>query len=193
MRHLIDTYIRAEESTVISAFDDMSLIQLIVARGVEAVNALPKGLRQDKGAMAETIENNLRKVILDETPINPKYYEKMSQLLDELIKERRAAALHYEAYLARIVALSKEVQQPGGTVAYPVALDTAVKRALYDNLQQDADLALALDSAIRRTKKDGWRGVRIKEREVRYVVNDHIADPATQAQIFDMIKKQAEY
>jgi len=193
MRHLIDTYIRAEESEVISAFDDMSLIQLIVARGVDGMDALPKGLRQNKEAMAETIENNLRKVILDEQPINPKYYENMSQLLDELIKERRAAALHYEAYLARIVELSKGVLQPGGTVTYPVALDTPAKRALYDNLNQDADLALALDSAIRRTKKDGWRGVKIKEREVRYVVNDHIHDLEAQARIFDLIKNQSEY
>jgi type I restriction enzyme R subunit len=33
MRHLIDTYINAEESKVISAFDDMSLVELIVERG----------------------------------------------------------------------------------------------------------------------------------------------------------------
>ncbi|HNU31949.1 MAG TPA: HsdR family type I site-specific deoxyribonuclease, partial [Sedimentisphaerales bacterium] len=35
MRHLIDTYIRAEESEKVSAFDDMSLVQLIVERGPE--------------------------------------------------------------------------------------------------------------------------------------------------------------
>lgn len=59
MRHLIDAYIRAEESEKISAFDDMSLIQLIVERGSEAVNSLPKSL-QKKEAVAETIENNAR-------------------------------------------------------------------------------------------------------------------------------------
>lgn len=32
-------------------------------------------------AVAETIENNLRKVIIDEQPVNPRYYEKMSALL----------------------------------------------------------------------------------------------------------------
>ncbi len=41
MRHLIDTYIRAEESEKISAFDDMSLIQLIVERGANGLNDLP--------------------------------------------------------------------------------------------------------------------------------------------------------
>ena len=37
MRHLIDTYIQAEDSKVISAFDDLSLVQLIVERGVEKI------------------------------------------------------------------------------------------------------------------------------------------------------------
>ena len=46
MRHLIDTYIRAEDSEIISAFDDMSLIQLVVEQGPDAVKALPKGIRQ---------------------------------------------------------------------------------------------------------------------------------------------------
>src|SRR5437016_5265007 len=68
MRHLIDTYIRAEESDKVSAFDDMSLIQLIVERGADAVNALPKGIRENKDAVAEVIENNVRKLIIDEQP-----------------------------------------------------------------------------------------------------------------------------
>ena len=64
MRHLIDTYIRAEESEKISAFDDMSLIQLIVERGPDVVDALPRGIRKSQEAVAETIENNVRKLII---------------------------------------------------------------------------------------------------------------------------------
>jgi type I restriction enzyme R subunit len=107
MRHLIDTYIRAEESVKVSAFDDLTLIQLIVERGVDAFDQLPTGLRTDRSAMAETIENNLRRVILDEQPINPKYYERMSELLDILIQQRRHEALEYEKYLAKIVELTR--------------------------------------------------------------------------------------
>jgi type I restriction enzyme R subunit len=69
MRHLIDTYIRAEESEKISAFDDISLVQLIVERGVDVVGALPKGIRENREAVAETIENNVRRLIIDEQPI----------------------------------------------------------------------------------------------------------------------------
>jgi len=63
MRHLIDTYIRAEESEKVSEFDDMTLVELIVAKGKDAIKTLPKGIRNNKAAVAETIQNNLRKVI----------------------------------------------------------------------------------------------------------------------------------
>ncbi|MGD1874167.1 MAG: hypothetical protein ACFB02_14065 [Mastigocoleus sp.] len=45
MRHLIDTYIGAEDSEVISNFDDMTLIELIVERGEEAIEELPKTIK----------------------------------------------------------------------------------------------------------------------------------------------------
>ncbi len=93
MRHLLDTYIRAEESEKVSAFDDLTLIQLIVERGESAVASLPKGIAANPTAMAETIENNVRKVIIDEMALNPKYYERMSALLNDLIQLRKQEAI----------------------------------------------------------------------------------------------------
>jgi type I restriction enzyme R subunit len=110
MRHLIDTYIRAEESVKVSEFDDLSLVQLIVERGADAVKALPSRIRKKEKAVAETIENNVRKLIIDESPINPKYYEKMSELLDALIAQRKEGALSYQEYLAKIVELTKQAK-----------------------------------------------------------------------------------
>src|ERR1019366_9245745 len=122
MRHLIDTYIRAEESEKISAFDDRSLVQLIVERGADAVKALPEGIRKNKESVAEAIENNVRKLIIDEHPINPKYYDRMSELLDALVEQRKKEAMEYEQYLAKIVALAKQVQLPEDGTAYPSSL-----------------------------------------------------------------------
>ena len=65
------------------------------------MDALPEGIRSNKEAVAETIENNVRKLIIDEQPINPKYYERMSELLDALIEQRRQEALDYQKYLER--------------------------------------------------------------------------------------------
>jgi flagellar biosynthesis component FlhA len=88
MRTMIDKYIGAEESRMLANFDDMSLVELLVEKGKDAIKDLPKNIQGDKDAVAETIEHNLRKVIIEESPTNPMYFEKMSVLLDELIKMR---------------------------------------------------------------------------------------------------------
>jgi type I restriction enzyme, R subunit len=193
MRHLIDTYIRAEDSELISAFDDMSLIQLIVERGPDALAALPRSIRESKEAVAETIENNVRKLIIDETPINPKYYETMSDLLDALIEQRKREAIDYEKYLTEIVALTKKAKNPAAGASYPGAINTAAKRALYDNLNKDQAIATALDAEVRKIKKDDWRGNKFKEREVRNAIRAHLSDPALVDLIFDLVRNQHEY
>ena len=167
MRHLIDTYIRAEESEKISAFDDLSLIQLIVERGADALQSLPKELRKSKEAVAETIENNVRKLIIDESPINPKYYEKMSELLNALIALRRQGAFDYQEYLKKVVELAKKVLHPGGGSAYSPALNTPGKRALYDNLGKNETLALSINAAVLESRQDGWRTNPVKVKKVR--------------------------
>ena len=193
MRHLIDTYIRAEESEVLSAFDDVSLIHLIVERGADAVNALPKGIRQSEEAVAETIENNVRKLITDETPINPKYYERMSELLDALIEQRKRDALSYREYLAQIVELTKKAKGAETAASYPAALNSKAKRALFDNLEGNEALALAIDKEIRLIKKDSWRGNMLKEREVRNAIKKHAADSGQLEAILELVRNQDEY
>ena len=171
MRHLIDTYIRAEESEKISAFDDMSLIQLIVERGPDAVDALPKGIRKSQEAVAETIENNVRKLIINESPVDPAYYEKMSKLLDALIEQRRKGMLSYKEYLEKIAKLTKEATMPGGGPGgYPASVRTAAQRALYNNLDKNEGLALAVDAAIQGSRQDGWKDSPMKMKRVRNAI-----------------------
>jgi len=171
MRYLIDTYIRTEESEKISAFDDMSLIQLIVERGPDAVNALPKGIQQSEGAVAETIENNVRKLIINESPVDPAYYDKMSKLLDALIEQRRKGAMSYKEYLEKIAKLTKDATMPGGPPGgYPAAVKTAAQRALFNNLGKDEALAMKVDAAIQTNRQDGWRDNALKTRKVRQAI-----------------------
>ncbi|WP_424950299.1 type I restriction endonuclease subunit R [Deinococcus sp.] len=197
MRHLFDTYIRAEESEAISVFDDLTLIDLLVNQGPAAVDNLPDGIKNDPGAVAETIENNLRRVITNEQPTNPKYYEQMSVLLDALIKERQAEAAEYKQTLEKLAALAKQVKQPGGGQSYAASLNTAARRALYDNLGKDEALALKVDVAIRATRKDGWRGNLMKERElkraVRQALGDAFTDETALSELMELIRNQADY
>jgi len=178
MRHLIDTYIRSDESAKLSAFDDVSLIELIVERGAGAVDSLPTSIRGSEKAVAETIENNVRRLIVDESPVNPKYYDKMSELLDALIEQRRKGAMEYEQYLAAIADLTKRATNPGGGSGYPAALDTAAKRALYDNLGRDEARAVAVDRAVRASRQDGWRDNPLKVRKVKIAIKAALDAPA---------------
>ena len=166
MRQLIDMYISAEESEVISAFENMTLVQLLVERGPDAVASLPEGIRNSKEAVAETIENNLRRLLVKKEALDPVYYQQMSQILDELIKDRKVRQLEYEKYLERIVALTKKIDNPGGE-PFPPDIDTPAKRALYNNIGKNAELASALHSRIMGTKKADFRGSEAKVREVK--------------------------
>jgi len=143
--------------------------------------------------MAETIENNLRKVIVEERPTNPTYYDKMSELLDSLIRQRQQQAEEYEQYLANIVELARQVQNPTVMAAYPKLLNTRAKRALYDNTGKNEQRALELDEAIKLKKKDGWRGNKIKEREVRYAILSVLKDETLTNEILELVKNQDEY
>src|SRR6185436_7957501 len=124
MRHLIDTYIEADEPRKISPFDNMGLLELIVKTGIaDAINKQLGGLKGDRTAIAETIENNVRRKILKEHLNDPAYYEKMSALLDEIIAARKAKAIEYEEYLQRIATLAKRVDV-GHAEDTPPLLDT---------------------------------------------------------------------
>ena len=194
MRHLLDAYIRAEDSENISSFDGVGLVEMFADQGLGALMKLPKGIRGSEEAMAETIENNVRRVIIDEQAVNPKYYEKMSALLDALIRERKAKAVQYADYLRKLADLAGKISQPAAATSYPPGIDTAPKRALYDNLEGNDALAARVDYAVRTTKKADWRGNHFKEREVKSAVHEALGEYAHRTEeVFELIKNQRDY
>jgi type I restriction enzyme R subunit len=52
-----------------------------------------------KNAIAEGIINNVRKTIIRDQLTDPRFYEQMSKLLDDLIKQSRADTAAYEEFL----------------------------------------------------------------------------------------------
>lgn len=197
MRHLIDSYIGADESRILANFDEMSLVDLLVNHGEGALEKMPDSIRKNQEAMAETIENNLRRVIIEDSPTNPVYYEKMSVLLSELIRLRKEETLEYEKYLKEIIALSAKIKKPNKTGDYPISLDTSVKRNLYDNLGRNETLTIDMDQKIRLTKRDGWRDHKIKLKEVKYAIQEildkhEVSEPDAES-LLNLVKNQKEY
>jgi type I restriction enzyme R subunit len=73
-------------------------------------------------------------------------------------------------------------------------MDTRAKRALYDNLGNNEELAIRIDTAVRYTKKDGWIGHRFKEREVVNAIREELGEYTTKLQdVLDLVKNQDEY
>ena len=217
MRHLIDTYIEAETPRKISPFDDMPLLDLIVKTGIaNAINELPDGLKGNKNAVAETIENNVRSKIIKEHLNDPAYYDKMSAILDEIIKFRKEQAENYEAYLKKIAELAKRVEA-GQVDDAPEQLDTPGRRAIFNNLRQIAfpdsasqvsdssplyadstkgkmlELAIRIDETVKHTRPDGWRGVQAKENVIKAALYGILQDVAEVERIFLIVEKQREY
>ncbi|MEH6814128.1 MAG: type I restriction endonuclease [Motiliproteus sp.] len=192
MRRLLDTYIKADDSEKVIDFEELGLIELIVAKA--KLNPPGAQHKTTPEAMAETIENNMRKVIIDGQPINPKYYEKMSELLDALIAQRREEAISYEQYLKEVKKLAESITQPEGTTSYPGSIDTRGKQALYDNYGQDEILVTKVDTAVHSTKKDGWKSNPFKARNVKYAVEEQAASYSVDIDgLMDLIKNQPEY
>lgn len=191
MRQLMDMYLDAKSSQKISDFENKSLVDLILH--VSEPTEESYGNKKHQEAVAETIENNVRKVIIEESQTNPKYYEKMSRLLDELIRQRKEEVIAYKEYLDKIRALAGDVSSPMTTTDYPTSLNSNAKRALFDNLEGNEILALALDNVIKTNKLDGWRDGGIKEKKLKIAINEIIKDDETTALIMEIVKAQNEY
>jgi type I restriction enzyme R subunit len=193
MRHLIDAYIEADHPRRISAFDDIGLLELIVKTGVaQAISQSFGNAATNRIAVQETIENNIRRTIISEQAHDPAFYERMSQLLDEIIRLRKQQADAYEEYLRRVAELARQLQQKTADTT-PSELDSPGRRALWNNLNGDLDLALRLDRTVRQVRPDGWRGIQAKEQVIKAALFGLLQDAAEVERLFAVLVAQPEY
>jgi len=199
MRHLIDSYISSSDSKVISSFEDTTLLELIMAGWDKLIKALPESLKWNKEAVAETIDNNVRKLIIDEREVNPKYYDKMSRLLDEIIRQRKENALKYEEYLSDIADITRELKNYGITPddSVPSDINTPALKSLYDNLDGDEHVALLINKVVLETRQEWFRGNRIRERIIKGAIIEALDKEGIEGidieSLFEIIKNQSEY
>lgn len=194
MRHLLDTYISAKPSQLVSDFQDAGLIELIVKMGAGAVDRLPAGIKKDPEAVAETITNNMRKVIIDERAMNPRYYDKMSELLDAILEERRQGALDYKEYLEQLLEHATKLGKGESDTEYPEWANNGARRALIDFFYPSTDLAIEVDTTIWHTKPDSWVGNPIKEKKVKRALARVLPVGFDRLdELFNLVKARHEY
>ena len=156
MRQLIDNYVRAEDSEKLVDLADISFLDLIDTDGEKAIDSLPKKIKQNERSVAEVLAANMRKMIISERPNNPAYFDKMSELLNQLLQEQKDGKLQYKELIGKLIDKLKEARSTV-KAKYPASIDTKGKQSLYDNLGNDEALTLRVHDTIKANARDGFR------------------------------------
>ncbi|MGH8085653.1 MAG: type I restriction endonuclease subunit R [Lysobacter sp.] len=218
MRHLINTYVQADPADTLGELGERSLTELIIETGIHDAIArkLNRQGKLSRDAIAEGIINNVRKTIIRDQLTDPRFYEQMSKLLDDLIQQSRADTAAYETFLKNAEALVRRLADKQGDQDVPAALhDRREAMVIYNNLpailaiEHDGaaaasesasygdglvGLALTIDQTMRESAPAGWNGDPVKEAQVLNalfpLLSRHRA--ATRA-LFELIKNQPGY
>ena len=76
----------------------------------------------------------------------------------------------------------------------PEKLNTPGKRALYNNLSQNEELALKIDQTVRHVRPNAFRGSQAKENVIKAALLPLLGNnPAEVERVFLIIKAQTEY
>lgn len=191
MRFLIDTYIKAEDSEVISPFENTSLLDLLEADIEKGIESLPNSIKSNPEAVAEIIENNVRSKIVEEHLFDPKYFDHMSVLLQELIEKRKQEAINYREYLKEMAEIIKQVNQ-GKKDDVPKSLNTKGKVALYHTLDEDEQTTLACEEAVQFAKQDGFRENLAKQNIVKKAIYEVVKNVQKVDEVYKVIEAHKE-
>ncbi|MFT4257638.1 MAG: type I restriction endonuclease subunit R [Pseudoxanthomonas sp.] len=218
MRYLLNTYVQAEDAQPLGDMGDLSLVELIVESGIH--DAIAKKFNAGKTSnkvVAEGIINNVRKAIVQEKLTDPRFYEQMSKLLDDLIKQSRKESRDYEAFLKKAEDLARKLaEHQSGSGEVPEALQgQPVLSVIYRNLpgilaanedgshaaeeklwheSELVSLTMKIDAAMSTDAPHGWRGDEIKERVVRKTLLALLdGKRPAMLKLFDLLKNQQGY
>ena len=191
MRYLIDNYISASESQKIGSMDDFTLLDFILTQEDKLGNEDDKG---EQESAAETIENNIRKKVVERMVINPAYYAKMSAILEQLILDRRRGVIAYGQLLETYMELAKNVTKPEDNSKYPDSIrSNGALRALYDNCGEDEKQAIRLHKAIVKARQEGFRNNPVKENKIKRALYQILNDEDEVERIYQIVVEQEEY
>ena len=194
MRYMIDNYINADASELQYKLDETTLLDVIVASGIEkATQTLPNNIKNNKKAVALAIENNIASTIINNTPINPRYYNKMSELLKELIDMKKDQNLDYQDYIKHLVELVKKVKNPEHSGEYPKSIHNIRLRGLYDILDRNETETLILYNALNDSAPIDFMASKMRQRELKLIIRTIIEDDLKTEEVFNLWKNTRRY
>ena len=165
------------------------MLDIIVANVLDkATKTMPEGFKNNKRAMALAIENNIASTIINSKNQNPRYYSKMSELLEELIEMKKEQNLDYQEYLEKLIELVKKVKNPESSGAYPKSMHNVRLRGLYDILDKNEDKTMTIYNHLTSNISKDFMESKMKQREFRRELSLWIEDESKEEEIFNLWK-----
>lgn len=191
MRKMIDNYITASDAEKIGDFDDLTLLDFVEKQGETLTGDGDSG---HKEGAAEAIENNIRRKVIEKVTVNPRYYDKMSKILDELIKARKQGVLDYAKLLEEYIKLAKDVDHPEDSGKYPESIrNSKALMAIYDNVGEDEQLAIKIHNAVQENKMADFRENAVVVKRIKKALYQILGNDSEVERIYKIIEKQEEY
>lgn len=191
MRKMIDNYITAADAEKISDFDDLTLLDFVAKQGETLTG---EGDTGHKEGAAEAIENNIRRKVIEKVTVNPRYYAKMSEILDKLIEERKQGVLDYAQMLEEYIKLAKNVDCPEENEKYPESIrKSKALMAIYDNTGEDEKFAIKIYKAVKKQALSGFRDNQTLVRRVKKALFEILGDDSEVERVYKIIEKQEEF
>lgn len=191
MRKMIDNYITAADAEKIGDFDDLTLLDFVVKQGETMTG---EGNEGHKEGAAEAIENNIRRKVIEKVTVNPRYYAKMSEILDKLIEERKQGVLDYAQMLEKYIKLAKDVDCPEDNEKYPESIrKSKALMAIYDNIGENEKKALKIYKEVKKRALSGFRDNQVVIRRIKKALFEILADDSEVERLYKIIEKQEEF
>ena len=174
MRALLDDYVVSSRVEVLEKLDDFSFLDIINIKDdgdVEVSAGAETELGGQKG-VAETMAANVRRVINRKRESNPEEYKKFSERINRLLEEYQHEKIEYKELLKNIKALAEEIRK--GEEVDP-RINSEGKKALYDNLGKNLDLALMLNGVIEANAAHGFRTSEVRKKKLLIAIKNALA------------------
>ena len=217
MRHLMNTYIKADPADPLGDIDKYSLVEMIIQTGIN--DAIAKKLNEkgklSRNSVAEGIINNVRQTIIRDQLTDPRFYSEMSKLLDDLILQKREDTEEYGKFLKQAEELVRKMSKGQNTSIVPTKLQGKTEAVIiYNNLpdilaksdpleaaepkaeyaDKLVNLALEIDKVMTEKAPARWRGDDIKEREVLSTLFPIVKrDRNVTTALFELLKNMKGY
>jgi type I restriction enzyme R subunit len=178
MRALLDDYVVSPQSQVLASLDDFSFLDVIEIKEGEDDDIvilsdppIEEVLGGQRG-VAETMTQNVRRVINRKRDTNPEEYKKFSEKINRLLEEFQQKQIEYKEFLKSIVELANQLKKD---TRPDERLNTSLKKSLYDNLGKNVEFALAIYNVIESKAEIGFRENMMRRKKLKREIENALA------------------